>query len=218
MAAAHKHNTGSVASIPGPFQEGSDRGRGAGHVDVEGSLRVLLAFPDRDDRGTLDKREIRVGFDREAIELFSQPGGVAQALGRFVERGASVAGQNPDVAVLSGASDDDSLWGITMRPIGEFAGIEGTGAQDPDTPDVVPAGNSLSVGYEGAINMRNVGSVASAAGGAMFGVILTAGGQQLGQARADADGGNTFAYSLQITRWIDVVLPGEIGRAFVRTI
>jgi len=185
-------------------------------IDGGDPLQINITFEHEGIAYVLD--ESSPGASTITLANTQVAGGVAQAVARFVERGASVAGQNPNVAPLEAGSDDDSLWGIVLRPIGEFAGVEGTVAQDPDTPDVVPAGNSLSVAYDGAVNMRNVGSVASVAGGPMFGVINTAGGQQLGQARADADGGNTFAYSLQITRWIDVVGVGEVGRAFVRTI
>lgn len=142
-------------------------------------------------------------------------GGTAQEIARFVDRGAADAGGLPSIADLTGSSDEDTIAGIVLRPIGQFPGIEGNVAQDPDTADVVPAGRIASVAYEGDVWMRNVGG-AAAPGGAVHVVRNTAGGQSLGQARGDADGGNTVALPVSNARWIDQTGTNELGRVFVR--
>lgn len=119
-------------------------------------------------------------------------GGVARALARFVERGATDARGFPTVAPLDADSDEDSIGGILIRPVGSYPGIDPSSTltpTDPNQPDLLPAPGLGAVAYEGAIAMRNVGSVAAAPGGQVHVVISVAGGQQLGQARADQDGG-----------------------------
>lgn len=118
-------------------------------------------------------------------------GGVAQALARFVDRGTADARGFPTVAALSANSNEGTIGGILMRPIGEIPGIDATGSlnpQDPAQPDLLPAPGLGAVAYEGAVAMRNNGSVATVPGGQVFAVIDVAGGDQLGQARSNAEG------------------------------
>ncbi len=129
-------------------------------------------------------------------------GGVAQALARFVDRGPADARGFSTVLALSATSDENSIGGILMRPIGEIPGIDPASAlnpQDPAQPDLLPAPGLGAVADEGAIAMRNNGVVATVPGGQVFAVRSVAGGQQLGQARSDAEGGVAKVVTATVT-------------------
>ena len=71
----------------------------------------------------------------------------------------------------------------------------------------------VPVGFNGPIYVTNVGSTASVKDATAFGVVATAGGNLLGQTRADDDGGNAEPVPAY---WVDVVQPGARGRIFIQ--
>ena len=117
------------------------------------------------------------------------------------------------LALPGNASTADDMIGITERPHGK---IENSRSTLSTAVEQWPIGESVDVVYEGPIEMVNNGTVAALAGGLVHVVRNTAGGDVLGEARSDADGGNTVVMP-RSTYWRDPTPVGERGLIFVRT-
>ena len=140
--------------------------------------------------------------------------GVPLPVGRFV-----IIGELEGLAAVilpQDATTAAEIYGVTLRP---HAGIarprgagEGVGAGG--VPEY-GAGQPVSAVHQCIFAARNYGSVAAAPNGQVHVVRNTAGSQERGQPRADADGGNTVALDLSRARWLDVTEPGELGPLYV---
>jgi hypothetical protein len=151
------------------------------HVDASSALAFLtLTFKHPNVVYTV---ATRVTAATAAVVQTQAPGGTAATPGRFVTSGAEVGGI-PAIAALGAASTEFDIRGIVLREQtqGPNAGSALAGAVDQVQP-----GNLVAVAYRNKVLMRNNGSVAAARGGEVFVVRSTAGGQEIGQARADDD-------------------------------
>lgn len=115
------------------------------------------------------------------------PGGSAIPFGRFVAQGATRDGVTA-MRLLTSADTEDDVVGVSMRPIAQFPNA---GSELSSAVDGIPAGKMGDAGIEKRVAMRNNGSVASAIGGVVHVVIDDAGGDEVGEARADSDDGGT---------------------------
>jgi hypothetical protein len=139
-----------------------------------------------------------------AVETLSWEG-VGLPVGTFVVH-ATLEGLASVGAPGNSAAKTD-MAGVVLRP---HAGL----ARPMGLEDSIPehkAGRAVAPATQCIFAARNRGSVASAAGGQVFVVRNTAGGQGRGQVRADADSTNTVALDLVQARWLDVTQPGELG-------
>lgn len=117
------------------------------------------------------------------VSTEQSPGGTALPIGRFVGRGASVGGA-PAIAALTSSSEAADVAGILLRPVAQFANGESPLAS---AEDVCPVNVMADVCYEGPVLMYNAGGAASA-GDPVHVVRSAAGGNEVGQVRATADG------------------------------
>jgi hypothetical protein len=108
---------------------------------------------------------------------------------------------------------------------GDVAGVVCRSHTFPARPDHAPAdagvptlvsGDMLTVLERVTFYGRNVGDVAADTNGQVYVVISDAGGDEFGQARADADGGNAVAPTLFSARWLEPTAPGALGLVRVR--
>jgi hypothetical protein len=111
-------------------------------------------------------------------------GGSALPLGRFVAAGTSLDGI-PAIRQLTSTDRDANVRGILLAPHAVFPNAD---SASPTATDVIPIGELGAVVYDGAINMRNNGDVATTVGGVVFAVVGTGGGDEVGEARSDVDG------------------------------
>lgn len=111
------------------------------------------------------------------------PGGSVLNIGSFVRYGTEIGGQKSvrDLVASSLAAD---VIGFTMTPLAEIINQASTLAT---AVDQFLAGDMLSVAYRGKLQSENVGGAGSDAG-FVFVVVSTAGGDEVGEMRADADG------------------------------
>jgi len=141
-------------------------------------------------------------------------GGVRLPAARFLVNLANE--QDPEIPAqqlpltTSVAAD---IIGLSVRPHGQ---LQNTRSGDPADVESYEVTDMFESGFEGGYEMVNNGSVATTAHGAVFAVVNPAGGDEPGEARSDADGGNTVALTLRQAYWVDVVQPGESGQVFVR--
>lgn len=153
-----------------------------GHVVAEDDADVLtLTFQHTNIEYTV---ETTVTGCTATVAETQAPGGSSIPIGRFVKRGTSV-GHAPAVDTLDSTDDDTVLAGILLRSVAQYPNAESPLAS---ANDVVPAGNMCDVAFEGEVLMLNTGDVAASAGGQVFVVVATTGGDEVGEARADADG------------------------------
>lgn len=138
------------------------------------------------------------------------PGGSVIPFGRFVTAGASVDGQ-PAIREAGTSDTEDLFVGVTLRRL-DTPNLENVLAS---AVDGCPAGDMQPIGFKGGVLMYNRGSVASAVNGLVYVVINTAGGQSLGQARADDDGSNSIPLTAQRAHWTEVVQPGALGEIWL---
>ena len=96
--------------------------------------------------------------------------------------------------------------------------VENSGLPGAAQVESIPAGSMISSGEEGGWYMTNHGTVATVDRGQVFVVVNPAGGQLVGQARSNADGGNTVGLSVSTQAyWLDAgIAPGERGRIFLK--
>ena len=141
-----------------------------------------------------------------AVAQTQAPGGTAATPGRFVSSGEEVGGI-PLVATIA-ALDEFGVRGILAREMGQPINAESPLAS---AVDQIQPGSLCTVYRHGKVLMRNNGSVAAVRGGAVFVVINTAGGQELGMARADDDAANSIPLSQARAYWSEAVAVGAIG-------
>ncbi len=131
-------------------------------------------------------------------------GGSALNVARFVRYGSEIGGQKvvQDLVAASLAAD---VVAFLLTPLGEIANQRGTLATDQDQ---YVAGDMVNSGYRGKVMAENVGGAGSDAGFVHV-VVATAGGDEIGEMRADASGtahvmeaspaaGNNLHYQLSI--------------------
>jgi len=137
-------------------------------------------------------------------------GGARLPAGRWVVSAANA--QDPDIPAAALPGPGSNLVGVTIRPAGQI--VNSLAAGNVGTPDdgFIPA-DMVPVGFDGPIYVRNVGGVASVKDAQVFAVVNVAGGDLLGQTRADDDGANSEPAPAY---WVDVVQPGERGRIYVQ--
>lgn len=111
-------------------------------------------------------------------------GGSAFPLGRFTAAGTSVDGQ-PALRALTASDTAAAIAGVVVRPEFQYANAGSVLASDVDS---VPIGELASVIYEDCVAMRNNGSAAASAGGTVYAVVATTGGDEIGEARSDTSG------------------------------
>lgn len=116
------------------------------------------------------------------------------------------------LALPTNASTADSFAGISSRPHGK---IENSRSTDPAVFGAWPVGEEVDGCYDGPIQMVNNGADAIA-GGLVFAVINEAGGDEFGEARGDADGGNTIVFPRAQAYWRDATPSGATGWIFLR--
>lgn len=111
-------------------------------------------------------------------------GGSSITVGRFVKRGTVVGGA-PALTVLAGTDTEDLIAGVTLRPVAHEANGESGLAS---ASDVIAVGHMADVAHEGEVMMLNSGATAASPGGVVHVVRAVTGGDELGEARAAADG------------------------------
>jgi len=137
-------------------------------------------------------------------------GGIRFPCGRWVVAAANA--QDPDIPALALPGPGGNVVGVTLRPHGQIVNSED--AANVGTPsEAFVAGDMVPVGFEGSIYVRNVGTVASVKDAQVFAVVNVAGGDALGQSRADDDGANSEPAP---GYWVDVVQPGQRGRISIQ--
>lgn len=149
------------------------------------------------------------------VAVVQTPGGALVPLGRLVVFTTPGNGQSlPGVRPPTGSDQVADFAGVVLRPRGHYPNQESPLAS---APDLIHPGNTLAVGFDGDIVVRNVGSTTAEPGAAVFAVVSNAGGQEPGQFRSDADGGNTTEIEgTNIAKWVDQTPPGALGRVQFR--
>jgi len=137
-------------------------------------------------------------------------GGTPLPAGRWVVSVPNTQDPNIPAAALPGPGAN--FVGVTKRPHGQLVNSEL--ATNPNQADeAFRAGENTPVGYSGSIYVRNVGTVASVKDAQAFAVVNVAGGNNLGETRADDDGANSEPAP---GYWVDVVQPGARGRISIQ--
>lgn len=132
-------------------------------------------------------------------------GGIRIPVGRFVIQSSA----NSKWAVpVTGSTAGADLVGVTGRDYALLKNSE----SETDEFEYYEKGSALTVIYRGTVSMRNVGPVAAVRGGTVHCVITSSGGNELGEARATSDGGNTISLSSLDAQWAEDVPAGEVGR------
>lgn len=111
------------------------------------------------------------------------PGGSALSVARFVRYGTEIGNQKA-VQALATSSLAADVVAFLLTPQAEIANQGGILATDEDQ---YLAGDMVNGAYRGKVMAENVGGAGSD-GGFVFAVVSTAGGDELGEMRADADG------------------------------
>lgn len=125
----------------------------------------------------------RVTGSTATVVTTQAAGGLLVPFGRFIAAGSSVDGQ-PALRPLTTSDTSDSIRGVVLRP---QMGVN-AGSALASAVDAVAIGDMAAVGYDGNVAMRNNGSVAAAPGGQVYAVVATTGGDEIGEARANASG------------------------------
>jgi hypothetical protein len=155
-----------------------------GHVEASTNAADLILTFEHENQA-YEVTRVVVGCTATIVET-QAAGGDPIPFGRFVVAGAATVDGNSAMAEVDATTTEWDIVGVTMRPIGQFAN---QGSADPDASDGIAAGKMGDAGRDGAVYMRNNGSVASTVNGEVWCVVSTAGGDELGEARADdADG------------------------------
>jgi hypothetical protein len=137
-------------------------------------------------------------------------GGINFPVARWVVAAANA--QDPEIPALALPGPGGKLVGVTIRPAGQLV----NSGNDDNTVNVSEAfipSEMVPVGFNGSIYVTNVGSVASVKDAGVFAVVNVAGGDLLGQTRADDDGANSEPAPAY---WVDVVQPNERGRIYIQ--
>jgi hypothetical protein len=137
-------------------------------------------------------------------------GGVAQPVARWVVAAPNPV--NPEIPALALPGPGGNLVGVVKRPDGQI--VNTTLATNPGQADeAFIASDMVPVVYDGQIYVRNAGSVASTKDAQVFAVVNIAGGDALGETRADDDGANSEPAPAY---WVDIVQPGARGLIYVQ--
>jgi len=137
-------------------------------------------------------------------------GGIRFPVARWVV--SAVNAQDPEIPALALPAPGGNLVGVTVRPHGQL--VNSNDASNTTTvSEAFVAGDMVPVGWVGSIYVTNVGSVASVKDAQCFAVVNVAGGNLLGQTRADDDGANSEPAP---GYWVEVVQPGERGRVSIQ--
>lgn len=118
------------------------------------------------------------------------PGGSAIPYGRFVAPTGTASDGAQPIRALTSADTEDDIVAITARPIAQHPNA---GSELASAVDGIPAGKMGDGFYDGLVYMRNNGDADAAMGGPVHVVIATTGGDEVGEARSDADGGTQVA-------------------------
>lgn len=171
------------------------------------SLVVSVRFK-HPGRGYTVTSSAPAGATFVAAESLSHEGQILK-VGRFVVP-ATLEGLASMGPPGNSATAADML-GVILRP---HTGItRPTPALATDEPSIV-AGNMVAPALQVIVALRNMGA-AAVDGGVVHVVINTAGGQERGQVRGDADGGNTVALALTQARWLAATPTGALGPVMV---
>ena len=104
--------------------------------------------------------------------------------------------------------------GVSARPHGQLTNTVST---DPNAIESYQQGDMISSGYSGPWYFRNRGTIPAVPNVTPVHVVINpAGGNAPGEARTDADGGNTVLMPAAQYYWRDPVEPGELGRIWIR--
>lgn len=133
------------------------------------------------------------------------PGGSALNIARFVRYGTEIDGDRVVQDLVSSSLSADVI-AFLLTPLAEITNQASPLAADEDQ---YLAGEAVNAGYRGKAMAENVGGAGSN-GGFVFVVVDTAGGDEIGEMRADADGtahvveaspaaGNDLHYQLSIS-------------------
>ncbi len=150
------------------------------------------------------------GVLTETVPSTQAAGGAAFPVARWVV--SAVNAQDPGIPALALPGPGGNLVGMTIRPPGQL--VNTTDASNTTTvSEAFSASDMVPVGFNGPIYATNVGSVASVKDAGVFAVVNVAGGDALGQSRADDDGANSEPAP---GYWDEVVQPGARGRIFIQ--
>lgn len=137
-------------------------------------------------------------------------GGAPFPVARWVV--SAVNAQDPDIPALALPGPGGTLAGVSIRPPGQL--VNTTDASNITTvSEAFPAAEMVPVGFNGPIYVTNVGGVVSVKDATVFAVVNVAGGNELGQTRANDDGANAEPAPAY---WVDVVQPGSRGRIYIQ--
>jgi hypothetical protein len=127
-------------------------------------------------------------------------GGTAIPIGRFIKRGTMAGGTPvgraaPAIAPLVSTDTQAVVSAVLARTNMQI---------NPESPlssavDVIPVGTMADGVYEGLIPMRNAGGGTASAGGQIHVVVSTSGGNEIGEARAAADGATAEVWTMTPT-------------------
>lgn len=137
------------------------------------------------------------------------PGGSALPFGRFATLTTNPGGE--PIVTLPDAVAEAAINGIILRSYAH-ANQQSSLAS---AVDAVQVGEMVDLAYEGGVIMENVGA-AALPNGVVHVVINTAGGDQLGEARGDADGGNTVAMDATHAYWVSDTANGVRDAIMIR--
>lgn len=129
-------------------------------------------------------------------------------IARFLVLGA--AGVAARQAALPDGAVAADIEGVSLRHI-SYANKGGVLTTDEDT---IPVGELFAEAYKGAVDMLNVGADANE-GDPVHIVVNVAGGDELGEARGDADGGNTIVMGARVARWDKDTPSGTVGPVYL---
>lgn len=152
-----------------------------GHVVATSALGVLtLTF---DHAGVVYAVSTVVVACVATVATATAAGGSTVPYGRFVAASSVTTGQTA-LRPLTSTDRDAQVRGITARP----QVCENFGSTSPTAVDGALVGTMVDVVYDGHMAMRNNGSVAAVPGGQVHAVLVTTGGDEVGEARSDASG------------------------------
>lgn len=137
------------------------------------------------------------------------PGGSALPFGRFATLTTNPGGE--PIVALPDAVAEAAINGIILRSYSH------ANQQSPlaSAVDAVQVGEMVDLAIEGGVIMENVGA-AALPNGVVHVVINVAGGDQLGECRGDADGGNTVAMDATHAYWVNDTANGARDTVMIR--
>lgn len=165
------------------------------------ALVVTLAFQDPD--GEFEVTPTQPG-GITAVVATTNAGGTVIPFGRFLVLDSSI---EDGVALPNSGSVSGDIRCVSGRSLSQI----NQGSTDIDDVDAYQPGSLIANSADGLVAMKNVGSVDAARGGVVHCVKDTAGGQELGQARSDADGGNTVVLDSRHCHWATPTAVGAVG-------